>query len=158
MDFEQIYSEHFKTVYLYILSLCKNKDVAAELTQDTFFKALKSIKKFRGDCDINVWLCQIAKNTCYTYFKKTKKTISTETQTVKSDFVFEEVIEDKFQAKDLHAILHNLGEPYKEVFSLRVFAELSFKSIAEIFGKTDNWACVTFHRAKAMILKEMRDN
>lgn len=135
MDFEQIYSEHFKTVYLYILSLCKNKDVAAELTQDTFFKALKSIKKFRGNCDINVWLCQIAKNTCYTYFKKTKKTISTETRTVKSDYIFEEVIEDKFQAKDLHAILHNLGEPYKEVFSLRVLPNYHLKALLKFSEK-----------------------
>ena len=63
---EEIYREYFQDVYLYILRLSGNEHIAEDITSDTFFKAIKSLASFRGDCDIRVWLCQIAKNS---YFK-----------------------------------------------------------------------------------------
>ena len=67
----------------------------------------------------------------------------------------EEQIMDAQQAMAVHRVLHDLPEPYKEVFSLRVFGQLSFGDIGSLFGRTANWACVTYHRARQKIRDEM---
>ena len=71
-DFEQLYNTYFNDVYRYILRLSGDEHIAEEITSDTFFKAMNSIDSFRGDCDVRVWLCQIAKNFYYSYIKKNK--------------------------------------------------------------------------------------
>ena len=76
MEFDQIYSAYFKSVYLYVMQLSGNDHIAEEITSETFFKAINSIDRFRGDCDMRVWLCQIAKNTYYSYLKKNRKELS----------------------------------------------------------------------------------
>lgn len=160
-DFEKLYRDYFETINLFLVSLCNNPDLALELTQETFFKALRSVNKFRGECDIKVWLCQIAKNTYYTYCKKRKKLISTDDEDssqFRNDVSFIDSLDDTETCDRLHEIIHSLNEPYKEVFSLRVFGELSFAKIGKLFGKTDNWACVTYHRAKRIIQKRMEDD
>lgn len=146
-------------VYLYILGLCHNKDIAEEITQDTFYKAMKSLKKFRNDCDVKTWLCQIAKNEYFTYCRKKKieNNIDDYQDTIQCDIHFEDKLTDKDTAEKIHRILHSLPEPYKEVFYLRIFGELPFKKIGNIFSKSENWACVTYHRAKAMIQKGMEE-
>ena len=157
--FEEIYEEYFSDVYKYLRGLTANEHLAEELTSDTFFKAMKSIDSFRGDCDVRVWLCQIAKNTYFSYFKKQKNVESledNETVAIQQDDI-ENLLVDKQLAFKIHQKLHDMKEPYKEVFSLRVFGELSFKQIAELFGKSEHWACVTFHRAKEMIRGGMND-
>jgi len=154
---EEIYREYFKDVYLYILRLSGNEQIAEDITSDTFFKAIKGINSFREDCDIRVWLCQIAKNSYFTYLKKNKhlKSID-ETQLINLPSI-ETNPEDKAVDKDLaeriRLVLHDLPDTYREVYMWRVFAELSFKEIGQIFGKTENWACVTYHRARMMIIK-----
>lgn len=158
-ELEQIYKRYFKDVYFFVYRLCKDKSIAEDITSETFFKAIKSIDSFRGDSDIRTWLCQIAKNLYISYLRKNNKVVS------QDDFNFEttdevdveKIVLSSDEAMRLHRILHQLSEPYKEVFTLRVFGELTFKQIASIFGKTDNWACVTFHRAKQKIKEEMRD-
>ncbi len=158
-DFEEIYKLYFKDVYLYIRRLSCDEDIAQEITADTFFKALKSIDKFRGDCDIRVWLCQIAKNSYYTYLKKNKRTDSIEDVLYevpdKSNFVDEVVRHD--EAKIIRQILHKVDEPYKEVFMWRVYADMSFKEIGQIFSKSENWACVTYHRARKIIKERLEE-
>lgn len=153
MNFEEIYQTYFKDVFCYLRGLTANEVLAEELTSETFFKAMNAIETFRGDCDARVWLCQIAKNTYYSYLKRQKKNVLSENGS--EDLISKENIEqlliDKESAFLIHQRLHELKEPYKEVFSLRVFGELSFKQIAMLFGKNENWACVTFHRAKEMI-------
>ena len=154
---EEIYREYFKDVYLYILRLSGNEQIAEDITSDTFFKAIKGINSFREDCDIRVWLCQIAKNSYFTYLKKNKhlKSID-ETQLINLPSI-ETNPEDKAVDKDLaeriRLVLHDLPDTYREVYMWRVFAELSFKEIGQIFGKNENWACVTYHRARMMIIK-----
>nr|WP_301281489.1 RNA polymerase sigma factor [Anaerocolumna aminovalerica] len=69
-EFEEIYSEYFEDVYRYVLCLCRNESIAEDITQETFFKALKNIDSFKGDCKMSVWLCQIAKNSYFSYLKK----------------------------------------------------------------------------------------
>lgn len=124
-----------------------------------FFKALKSLNKFDGTCEVKVWLCQIAKNAYYTYCKKKKRTVDFESleNSLSDNSNIETRIIDKEEAFDIHRVLHRLNEPYKEIFSLRVFSELSFMQIGQLFGKTESWARVTFFRAKRKIIEELKE-
>ncbi|MBQ7002028.1 MAG: RNA polymerase sigma factor [Oscillospiraceae bacterium] len=152
-DFQEVYDLYFKDVYKYALSLSRDPQMAEEITQETFFKALKSIDSFRGQCRLYVWLCQIAKNTYFTYSqKKSREAAEVEKASEES---MEERLLTKESAFEIHKVLHRLSEPYKEVFSLRVFGELSFSQIGELFGKTESWARVTYHRARLKIKEEM---
>lgn len=158
-DMEEIYREYFRDVYLYILGLSGDEHMAEEVTEETFFKAITALPAFRGECDIRVWLCQIAKNEYFTHLRKGKKraNVAMEDMEVQEDCSksVEEQLMDSETAAIIHQKLHELPEPYKEVFHLRVFGELSFEQIGKIFGKTANWACVTYHRAKTRIQKEV---
>ncbi|MBE6999404.1 MAG: RNA polymerase sigma factor [Ruminococcaceae bacterium] len=125
MEFEGIYRTYFKAVYLYVLRLSGDEHIAEEITSEAFFKAIRSVDGFRGECEIRVWLCQIAKNTYYSYLKKHKRVQSIE-----------------------EAELQEMADPYRAVFRWRVLAALSFKEIGGLYHKTDNWACVTYHRSE----------
>ncbi len=151
-EFERVYREYFRDVELYLLALCQEEDLARELTADTFFAAMEGYSKFKGDCHIKTWLCSIAKNRYISHLRRLGKTVPLEeAERRPSPVNIEERIVDRETAMELHKILHSLPEPYKEVFSLRVFGQLSFGQIGEVFGKTANWACVTYHRAKSKI-------
>lgn len=157
-EFETIYRRYFTDVELYLRAITKDPSLAEELTEQVFFQALKALPKFRGDCDIRTWLCTMAKNGYLSHLRKTKPLEDIlEIQIPDSGKTIEERVEDKDQAMAIHRVLHNLPEPYKEVFSLRVFSQLSFEDIGAIFGRTANWACVTYHRAKSKIQKEMEE-
>ena len=161
MEFEQIYNTYFNDVYLYIRRLSGDEHIAEEITSETFLKAMGSIDSFRGDCDFRVWLCQIAKNCYYSHLKKQKPIINNKDVELEdivdiNSFIDEKIITDE-QTVQIQKLLHTIPEPYKEVFMWRVFADLSFKQIGQIFNKTDNWACVTYHRAKNQILKRMEE-
>ncbi len=156
-DFGEIYSEHFSDVYKYVLSLCRNESVAEEVTQDTFFKAMRHIDNFNGSCTLYVWLCQIAKNTYFSLYKRQKRIVSDiDTEQPDTGISLESDYFDKDMAKRLHVLLHDLNEPYKEVFTLRVFGELPFSQIGELFGKTDSWARLIFYRAKKQLQEVMK--
>ena len=158
MDFEEIYTTYFRDVFLYIRMLSADEHIAEEITSETFFKAMNSIDRFRGDCDIRVWLCQIAKNCYFSYSKKAKRTDRLEELDIAGQGdSFEERVAQKEQAEEIQRILHDIPEPYKEVFMWRVFADLSFKQIGQLFHKTENWACVTYHRAKSKIKERMEE-
>lgn len=150
-DFEKIYSEYYDTVFQYVLSLCRDEAWAEEITQEAFFKALKSIDTFRGECKLSVWLCQIAKNTLYTEAQKRQRQVDYPLEIVPTDDNVEQKIFDKETAFELHKLLHQLNDPYKEVFWMRTFGELSFAEIGTLWGKSESWARVTYHRAKMKI-------
>ena len=145
-DFEAVYREYFADVYQYVLALSRDEQTAEEVTQETFFKALTAIDSFRGDCQLRVWLCQIARNQYLTLCRERKRFGEAETEP--GDSGIEEGFADREAAKKLHRLLHDLPELYKEVFSLRTFGELSFSQIGELFGKTESWARVTYFRAR----------
>ena len=155
-EFEDIYAAYFSDVFRYARSLTLDENQAEELTEETFFRALRSLNRFRGDCEVRVWLCRIARNLFYDEKRRRQhlqEEEPPETLPDKRDFTGE--LMDRQTALDLHRILHGLPEPYKEVFSLRIFGELGFADIGSLFGKSAHWACVTYHRAKEKIQKEM---
>ena len=162
MEFEQIYSTYFKSVYLYVRQLSGDEYIAEEITNETFFKAMRSLDSFRGDCDIRVWLCQIAKNCYYSFLKKAGRIDRVEDAELlnipSQDDTVEERILQKDEANQIQKILHGIPDPYKEVFMWRIFAELSYKQIGQIFNKSENWACVTYHRARNMIRERLGDS
>ncbi|NBI06448.1 sigma-70 family RNA polymerase sigma factor [Senegalia massiliensis] len=159
-EFENIYQIYFKDIYYYMLSLSKDKHIAEDITSETFLKAIKSIDKFRGDTKLRVWLCQIAKNEYFSYLRKNKKVdfrkdLDDIIEKEEADLFEKDIISNEGFIKISNIIRSSLKEPYNEIFRLRVYDELSFKEIGNIFGKTDNWACVTYHRARKKIQKEL---
>lgn len=157
MGFEEIYARYFRDVYRFALSLTQDRALAEEIAQDTFFKALKALDKFDGSKDIRAWLFTIARNAWYSYCRAHRRTVSQEElpQELPGGVRIEERIEDEESAFAIHQFLHHMEEPYKEVFSLRVFGELPYEKIGRLFGKSANWARVTFYRAKVQIMEHM---
>ena len=155
-EFESIYRTYFTEVELYLRAICKDESLAEELTEQVFFQAMKALPNFRGDCDIRTWLCAMGKNCYLTHLRKHRVSEPIdELQIPDPSQTVEEKILDRDQALSIHRVLHNLPEPYKEVFSLRVFGQLSFEDIGGLFGRTANWACVTYHRARQKIKSQM---
>lgn len=156
MDFEQLYHVYYMKLYNYLLVLAHNSDLAEELTQKTFFKALHK-NNYRGESNEFTWLCSIAKNLFVDEIRHQKKFGNLETEKA-DEFNIEHVAEDEEMMLRIHQILHVLEEPYKEVFQLRVFGELSFLKIGFIFNKSENWARVTYHRARLKMQERMEQN
>lgn len=154
MDFDKLYNTYYMEIYSYVMTLIKNAHLAEEITQEVFFKALKTDKKYRGGSSEFTWLCAIAKNTCIDELRKTSK-IGEMTDDLPCDTDVAQLLEDEDLSLQIHQILHTMEEPYKEVFQLRIFGELSFQKIGQIFGKTENWARVTYHRARLKIQEKM---
>lgn len=157
MDFETVYREYFGDVYRYLLRLTGSETLAEELTAETFFKALKAVDRFRGECDIRVWLCRIAKNEFCSFQKKLRRfSRGGEEELLALEDPKAgpaEQAENSERLQTARRLLHTLSEPYKEVFMWRTFGELSFKEIGRMFGKSENWACVTCWRARKMLLE-----
>ncbi len=158
IEFEEIYRRYFGDVYRYALKLSGSERDAEEITSDTFFKALRSLDGFRGDCELRVWLCRIAKNCFYDRLKTSERTETLYDALPLSVDGPEAQVLLHDGAERARTVLHGIAEPYREVFMWRVFAELSFKQIGAIFGKSENWACVTYHRAKSLIRSKLEEN
>ena len=153
-EFAELYRDYFQFIYLYTLSLTRDENLAEEITQETFFRALEHMDRFEGNSRITTWLCQIAKNLYFSHQKHAGRS-APETALPPAGALrsgdLESSLIDREQAMAIHKVLHTLEEPYKEVFELRLFAELSFAQIAEIFGRTEGWARTTYYRAKIKI-------
>lgn len=148
-DIEQIYKEYFETVNKYLFCLTQNNDISEELTQETFYRAVKKINTYRGECKISVWLCQIAKNLWYDYCRKNKKLMNEdEIFNLQEMNTLEEKVISNDEKISLYKKMQNLDEKTREVMYLRITGELSFKEIGVILNKTENWARVTFYRGK----------
>ena len=157
-EFDEICRRCTPVVYRFLLSLSKDASLADELTAETFYQAYLHIDTFRGDCRVETWLCQIAKNALMKELRRRKRTVPyEETRKLTAPNDIFELLADREQAMRIHASLHRLKEPYREVFSLRVLGELSFREIAEVFGRSESWAKVTFYRAKSKLIKDMEE-
>ena len=156
MDYEKLYNLYYMQIYSYVVSIARNRELAEEITQNTFYKAISTKSKFKDKSNELTWLCSIAKNLYYDELRKNQHiTDMSEIGELPSDENIERTVFDSDMAFRIHLVLHSLDEPYNEVFQLRVFGELSFAHIATIFGKTETWARVTYHRAKLKIQERM---
>ena len=153
---EKLYEAFYMKVFSYVMTLTKDQNDAMEITQETFFRAISTEHSFRGESDSYTWLCAIAKNLFIDEKRRHSRFEQVELEeqqdTGKS---FEKSLMDSDTSIRVHRVLHEMEEPYKEVFQLRIFGELSFKEIGSIFGKTETWARVTYHRARIMIKERM---
>ena len=153
-----IYRQHAQTVYKFLLSQTRDPGLAEELPQETFYQAVRSIDRFDGTCKVSVWLCQIAKHLWYQQLRKQQLEVplSEEGVDVPLPSAEEETL-DRAGRLDLLRQVHGLPEPYREVVYLRSLGQLSFREIGDVLGKTENWARVTYFRAKAKLFKEMEE-
>ena len=154
-DFEKIYSENSDFIFKYLMKLCGNASLAEELTQETFFRAYMNFSGLRDENKASSWLCQIARNTYFAWYNEHKKLSDIDEETSDTSDI-ESVFERKELTEKAFACLHELEEPYKEVFMLSVFGQLSLKDISKLFGKSESWARVTFYRAKQKLNEMMR--
>lgn len=161
---EELYRENVKLVFNYLKSLCNDSELAEELTQETFYKAIKGIKKFKGDSKISTWLCKIAKNLWINYQIKENKmtTISYDSNEQIEKMLIDENIENDIENRNdligLYKKIHKLDENTKEVFYLRIKGELSFKEIGEILNKSEEWARIIFYRGKIKLKEDMEND
>ena len=152
-EFDEIYRLYADDIYRFLLKLTQNEAISQDILQETILKAIISADKFKENCSIKTWLCTIAKNEYYNYLKRSdNKNLALDEDLQSHENTLDNYFSDRMQALELHSVLHNLEEPYKEIFTLRVFAELKFNEIGKIFGKSENWARVTFFRAKEKII------
>ncbi len=154
-DFEKIYSENSDFIFKYLMKLCGNASLAEELTQETFFRAYMNFSGLRDENKASSWLCQIARNTYFAWYNEHKKLSDIDEETSDTSDI-ESVFERKELTEKAFACLHKLEEPYKEVFMLSVFGQLSLTDISRLFGKSESWARVTFYRAKQKLNEMMR--
>ena len=156
MEFEEVYRAYFGDVYRYLLRLSGSETVAEDVTSETFLRAMQALPKFRGDCDVRLWLCRIARNTYFSYRRDPDNLPPEEpgqereagSATPEEEFLRRE------EGQRLRKLLHALEEPYREVFLWRHYGSLSFREIGELFGRNENWACVTYHRARRKLRTE----
>lgn len=152
---EKLYEAHYMRVFSYVMTLAGDRHTAEEITQETFFRAFAKLDSFRGQSDEVTWLCAIAKN-LFTDEKRRQGRAGTMPEDAVSPIKgVEQTAVERDASFRVHMELHTLDEPYREVFELRVFGELSFQQIGRIFQKTENWARVTFHRARAKLKERM---
>ena len=150
-DIEKIYEEYFEIVNKYLFCLTHNNDISEELTQETFYKAVKKIDTYKGECKMSVWLCQIAKNLWYDECRKNKKlkNISEEDLfNIEEKSTIEDNVVSEEETIEIYKKMQKLDDKTREVMYLRISGELSFKEIGIILNKTENWARVTFYRGK----------
>ena len=146
-DMDAIYRQHAQTVYKFLLSQTRDADLAEELTQETFYQAIRSIHRFDGNCKLSVWLCQIAKHLWYQHLRRQKREVPLPEEELSIPSVEEGVLDREDHIALLRRV-HALPEPQKEVVYLRLFGGLSFREIGDVLGRTENWARVTFYRGK----------
>ena len=153
---EEIYKKHAKTVYNFLLYRTNNVEVAEELTQETFFQAIQSIDRFKGESSMNTWLCAIAKNVWRSYLQKQSKNVCMEEVDSGTTYSAEHEVFVKWEQVEIIKILHGLEDPFKELMYLRLIANLSFREIGEIMERTENWARVNYYRGREKIIKEVK--
>lgn len=157
---DEVYRQYAQTVYRYLLPLTHNEQLAEELTQETFYQAIRSSDKYNETCKVSTWLCAIAKNVLHTYQRKNPPTYDID-DPVTHNLSTPSAENDAVKSEDrveLFRKLHGIPEPYREVMYLRIFGGLSFREIGEVHDKTENWARVTYYRGKNIMRKEVDDN
>jgi len=155
-DMEKVYQRHAQTVYKFLLAQCHDPGLAEELTQETFYQAVRSVDRFDGSCKVSVWLCQIAKHLWYQWLSKRSRQREVElTDQVPCQESLEQSALFHMEKTELYQAIHKLPDPMRELVYLRLTGAFSFAEIGSLLGKSENWARTTFYRAKQKIMKEM---
>ena len=156
---EVIYDQYKDLVFGYLIRLCHNRDLAEDLTQETFYAAIRQWDTFRKQSNTGTWLCSIARNQYYLLLRKADKQrkLLEKQQAEAAEEDFTEKLMDRIMAFDAYKILHRLKEPYREILTMRLFSELSFREIGDLFEKSEDWARVMCVRAKRMIVEQMKE-
>ena len=152
---EKLYETYYMRVFSYAMTLTGDRLQAEEITQETFFRAFSKQSSFRGESDEVTWLCAIAKNFYLDEIRRRNRTEPLPEELSDTGKGMEQAVTDRDTSFRIHMALHTLEEPYREVFELRVFGELNFREIGTIFEKTENWARVTYPRARLKLQERM---
>ena len=155
--YERLYETCYMRVFSYVMTLAGDRHDAEEITQETFFRAFTKLKDFRGESDEVTWLCAIARNLFNDEKRRQSRSGAMPEEAMSPEKGVERTAVERDDSFRVHMALHALEEPYREVFELRIFGELSFRQIGKIFGRTENWARVTFHRARAKLKERMEE-
>jgi len=151
----RLYETCYMRVFSYLMTLAGDRSLAEELTQETFYRAFTRQREFRGESDEVTWLCAIAKNLFVDEQRRSSRRGEIPEDLPDHAKSVAKTVEDRDSSFRIHLILHEMEDPYKEVFELRIFGELSFREIGTIFGKTENWARVTYHRARIKLQERL---
>ena len=157
MDMETIYRLYFRDVYLFLQGLTRSETLAEELTQETFYQAVRSIDRFNGSCKVSVWLCQLAKHLWYQHLRKRKPEEPLPEDGLPGPSAEEDVLTRQGHL-DLLRQIHALPPSTREVVYLRAFGGRSFREIGDVLGRTETWARVTFYRGKEALRKGGADH
>ena len=151
---EEIYRQHAQTVYRFLLAQTRSADLAEELTQETFYQAVRSAEGFRGGCAVTTWLCGIAKNVWRTYRRRHPPEDELDETAAAPERPDEALLAGEERVELLRK-MQTLGSDMREVMYLHIFGALSFREIGEILSRTENWARVTFYRGREKLRKEL---
>lgn len=156
MNLESLYTACFNKLYRFALSLTRIPSEAEEIVQETFLRALQQANKLPADANLDAWLFRVAKNVHISRLRKNRPNVGSEIlESVSAGVDIEEQLQQQDEAQHILAALHKLEEPYKEVFTLRALGDVPYKQIALLFGKTESWARVTYHRARLLLTERM---
>ncbi len=163
-EFDALYKEYFPRIFAFLYKLTQQRDLAEELTQETFYQAFVSFYRFRGDSDVFTWLASIAKHTYYRYLRKNKHQIDSISTELIAEFYagedterLEEAVERQLLLESTRKALRALPEKYRDVTILRVYADMSFAQIGKSLHISENSARVIFHRAKKLMLEAIQN-
>lgn len=155
---EELYRQYVQIVYRFLVSACRNPGLAEDLTQETFLRAWESLERFDHSCRISTWLCQIAKHLLYQHWAKVGRIQLAELdESLKSGHDTEQTAIAKVELADVWDRLQTLSPDAKKTVELRVLGDLSFREIGELLGRSENWARVTFYRAKLLLIQDSQD-
>lgn len=157
-EFEDLYQQYYGLIYKFILkNVGGNTERAEELSQETFFQIFQSLHRYRGECNIKTWMCKIALNVIYKYFKKNPLT-------AQLDIILEAVEENvtvsgeeeylrKEDIQNLRKAIYKLRKKYRDVIIYRTYLQLSFKEISQTMNISESNAKVMYARGKEQIRK-----
>ena len=155
---EKLYEAYYMRVFSFAMTLTGDHARAEDITQETFFRAFSKQSGFRGESNEVTWLCAIAKNLFLDEKRRQDRHEPMPEELPDTGKSVEQSAMDRDTSFRIHMALHTLEEPYREVFELRIFGELSFREVGAIFGKTENWARVTYHRARLKLQERMDEH
>ena len=157
-EIEEYYDKYGSKVYSYLLGLSGDSDISRELTQETFLRAIGSLSSFNGSCSVCTWLCSIAKNLWHSELRRRGLHPSADTDEAAPEPDASPPPDEAAEQRDSKMFVlkqvHSLPETEKEIILLRATGAMTFAEIGELFGKSENWARVTFYRAKQKLRKE----